>query len=376
MKFENNSCLHHLQIGLLINPVAGLGGELALKGSDHHSWQISTAEQSRAYQRAYQSLKLLQPYKEHLTFLAASGLMGKQLLQELGFEVQTVYEAKLPTHAEDTICAAQALMQQHIDLLLFVGGDGTARDLCTAGVTCPVLGIPAGVKMHSAVFALNPESAAEIIYKLMSGSGVAVEQAEVRDLDELALQQGKVRTQFYGELAIPIDTKLIQQMKCASPETDDLLQQEIAAFVSERLEPDVVYLFGVGSTCAAIMQQLGFNHTLLGFDAILNGHLIGQDLNSTQITELIAQYSCKVILTVTGGQGVLLGRGNQQLSPAILRQISRENLWVVATANKLKNLEGRALVLDTGDADLNQAWRGLIKITTGYEQEQLYYVGQ
>jgi predicted polyphosphate/ATP-dependent NAD kinase len=239
-----------------------------------------------------------------------------------------------------------------------------------------VLGIPAGVKMHSAVFALNPESAAEIIYKLMSGSGVAVEQAEVRDLDELALQQGKVRTQFYGELAIPIDTKLIQQMKCASPETDDLLQQEIAAFVSERLEPDVVYLFGVGSTCAAIMQQLGFNHTLLGFDAILNGHLIGQDLNSTQITELIAQYSCKVILTVTGGQGVLLGRGNQQLSPAILRQISRENLWVVATANKLKNLEGRALVLDTGDADLNQAWRGLIKITTGYEQEQLYYVGQ
>ena len=376
MKSENNSCLHYLHIGLLINPVAGLGGELAFKGSDHQQWQISAAEQSRAYQRCYQSLKLLQPYKDRLTFSCANGLMGKQLLQDLDFEAKVVYQTNLPTQAEDTIRAAQALMQQNIDLLLFVGGDGTARDLCTAGVSCPVLGIPAGVKMHSGVFALNPESAAEIIYKLMSGSGVAVEQAEVRDLDELALQQGKVRAQFYGELSIPIDTKLIQQMKCASPETDELVQHEIAAFVSERLETDVVYLFGVGSTCAAIMQKLGFEHTLLGFDAILNGELIGQDLNSRQIINLISQYPCKVILTVTGGQGVLLGRGNQQLTPAILQQIGRENLWVVATPHKLKSLEGRALVLDTGDASLNKAWCGLIKVTTGYEQEQLYYVGQ
>lgn len=375
MKHENNSCLHPLHIGLLINPIAGLGGELAYKGSDNlvlslHSWQ-----QSRANQRCYQTLKLLQAYAPQLNFYCATALMGQELLTELGFAHQVIYHAATPSQSQDTILAAQALMAQPIDILLFVGGDGTARDLCTAEVTCPVLGIPAGVKMHSGVFALNPESAAEVIIKLITGAGVAVEQAEVRDLDELALQQGKVQAKFYGELSIPVDTKLIQQMKCASPESDELVQTEIAAFVAENLQADVLYLFGVGSTCAAIMQQLGFEHTLLGFDAILNGDLIGQDLNSTQITELIAQYRCKVILTVTGGQGVLLGRGNQQLTPAILQQIGRDNLWVVATPHKLKSLEGRALVLDTGNADLNQAWQGLIKVTTGYEQEQLYYVG-
>ncbi|MCB1673855.1 MAG: ATP-NAD kinase family protein [Pseudomonadales bacterium] len=376
MKHENNSCLHPLHIGLLINPIAGLGGELALKGSDNQQWIVSSAQQSRAYQRAYQSLILLQLYKDKLTFSSANGLMGEQLLKDLEFNTQIVYQTNQPTQATDTIAAAQALMQQKIDLLLFVGGDGTARDLCTAKVNCPVLGIPAGVKMHSGVFALNPESAADIIYKLMSGNGVAVEQAEVRDLDELALQQGKIRTQFYGELSVPIDTKLIQQMKCASPDSDALVQQEIAAFVSERLEDEVLYFFGVGSTCAAIIQQLGFEHTLMGFDAILNGELIAQDVNAQQIKELIARYPCKVILTVTGGQGVLLGRGNQQLTPTILRQIGRDNIWVVATPHKLKSLEGRALVLDTGDAALNKAWQGLIKVTTGYEQEQLYYVGQ
>ena len=376
MKHENNSCLHPLHIGLLINPIAGLGGELAKKGSDCEQWQVSTIEQSRANQRCYQTLKLLQAYKNQLKFSCASDLMGKQILQKLDFEAVSVYQAHFPSHASDTIAAAQALMQYNIDLLLFVGGDGTARDLCTAKVDCPVLGVPAGVKMHSGVFALNPESAADIIYKLMSGSGVAVEQAEVRDLDELALQQGKIRTQFYGELSVPIDTKLIQQMKCASPDSDALVQQEIAAFVSERLEDEVLYFFGVGSTCAAIMQQLGFEHTLMGFDAILNGELIAQDVNAQQIKELIARYPCKVILTVTGGQGVLLGRGNQQLTPTILRQIGRDNIWVVATPHKLKSLEGRALVLDTGDAALNKAWQGLIKVTTGYEQEQLYYVGQ
>jgi len=196
------------------------------------------------------------------------------------------------------------------------------------------------------------------------------------DEDELALQQGKVRAQFYGELTIPVDTKLIQQMKCASPDSDELVQTEIAAFVSESLESDVLYLFGVGSTCGAIMAQLGYEHTLLGFDAVLNGALIGRDLNSESIWALVQHYPSKIILTATGGQGILIGRGNQQLTPQILKYVGRDNLWVVASPNKLQALAGRGLVLDTGDAELNKAWQGLIKVTTGYEQTQLYYVGQ
>ncbi len=375
MKHENNSCLHPLHIGLLINPIAGLGGELAQKGSDNLTISLSSLPQSRANQRCYQTLKLLQMYAPQLHFYCASGLMGQDVLTELGFETQIVYHSPTITQAQDTIWVAQALMAQPIDILLFVGGDGTARNLCEAQVSKPVLGIPAGVKMHSGVFALNPESAAEVIIKLITGAGVAVEQAEVRDLDELALQQGKVQAKFYGELTIPVDTKLIQQMKCASPESDELVQTEIAAFVAENLQADVLYLFGVGSTCAAIMAQLGYEHTLLGFDALLNGELVAKDLDSRAIWQWVQHYPTKIILTATGGQGVLIGRGNQQLTPQVLRHVGRDNLWVVASPQKLQQLQGRALVLDTGDAELNQAWQGLIKVTTGYQQEQLYYVG-
>ncbi len=375
MKHENNSCLHPLHIGLLINPIAGLGGELAQKGSDNLTISLSSLPQSRANQRCYQTLKLLQMYAPQLHFYCATGLMGQDVLTELGFETQIVYHSPTTTQAQDTILVAQALMAQPIDILLFVGGDGTARNLCEAQVSKPVLGIPAGVKMHSGVFALNPESAAEVIIKLITGAGVAVEQAEVRDLDELALQQGKVQAKFYGELTIPVDTKLIQQMKCASPESDELVQTEIAAFVAENLQADVLYLFGVGSTCAAIMAQLGYEHTLLGFDALLNGELVAKDLDSRAIWQWVQHYPTKIILTATGGQGVLIGRGNQQLTPQVLRHVGRDNLWVVASPQKLQQLQGRALVLDTGDAELNQAWQGLIKVTTGYQQEQLYYVG-
>jgi len=375
MKHENNSCLHPLHIGLLINPIAGLGGELAHKGSDHLHLLVESLEQSRANQRCYQTLKLLQMYAPQLHFYCASGLMGEDVLSLAGFKAQVVYQSALNSTAQDTILAATALINQPIDILLFVGGDGTARNLCQAQVNKPVLGLPAGVKMHSGVFALNPESAAEVLIKLMEGAGVAVEQAEVRDLDELALQQGKVKAQFYGELTIPVDTKLIQQMKCASPDSDELVQTEIAAFVCENLEQDVLYLFGVGSTCAAIMAQLGYEHTLLGFDAILNGVLIGRDLNSESIWALVQQYPSKILLTVTGGQGILIGRGNQQLTPQILQHVGRDSLWVVVSPNKLQALGGRGLVLDTGDVELNKAWQGLINVTTGYDQQQLYYVG-
>ena len=228
--------------------------------------------------------------------------------------------------------------------------------------------------MHSGVFAINPESAAELIEKLLTGGGVVIEAAEVRDLDEVALQAGKVQPRFYGELNVPVDTRLVQQIKCASVESDELVQTEIAASVCESLESDVLYLFGVGTTAAAIMRDLGYQHTLLGFDAVLNGELIGEDLDSEAIWTLVQQHPTRIILTATGGQGILIGRGNQQLTPEILRYVGRDSLWVVATPNKLNELAGRALRLDTGDAALNQQWRGLISVTTGYQQRQLYYL--
>ena len=374
MKHENNSCLHPLRIGLLINPMAGLGGARALKGSDSLTSIVLSAMESKAYQRSYQTLKLLQSYAPALTFYCPSGLMGEDVLVACGFVPHVVCDIKQPSTASGTITAVNALIKEGVDLLLFAGGDGTARDLCQANLCLPVLGIPSGVKMHSGVFAINPENAAELIEKLLTGGGVVIEAAEVRDLDEAALQAGKVQPRFYGELNVPVDTRLVQQIKCASVESDELVQTEIAASVCESLEPDVLYLFGVGTTAAAIMANLGYQHTLLGFDAVLNGELIGVDLDSEAIWALVQQHPTRIILTATGGQGILIGRGNQQLTPAVLRYVGRDALWVVATPSKLNDLAGRALRLDTGDAELNQQWRGLISVTTGYQQQQLYYL--
>ena len=380
MKHENHSCLPVLRLGVLVNPKAGLGGPAALKGSDSLPDMALLPADSHAHRRMVATLQALSAQQEaaarqRLQVLTVAGLMGEAAVQEAGLPARVVYHpAMTVTTAADTCAAAQALAAAGAELLLFDGGDGTARDLCRAQLQIPVLGVPAGVKMHSGVFAVNPDSATRLLARLLQGQGVAMQSAEVRDLDEDALRAGKVRPAFYGELLTPFDAQLLQQLKCASPDSDELVQQEIAAWISEQLQPGVSYLFGPGTTAAAVLAAQGYAHTLLGFDALRDGELVGRDLDSAAIAQLAAQGPLRIVLTATGGQGMLLGRGNQQLTPALLRQVGRAALWVVATPRKLRELAGRPLRLDTGDAALDAEWAGLVAVTTGYDQQQLYYL--
>lgn len=368
-----------LRVGLLINPYAGLGGPLALKGSDHVGDELRQAAdllvqqgQSRAQARCATFLAATQGLPLH--WISVSGAMGQSSLT--GFQAEIIhFQASTPSTAEDTQRAAALLLQAGLDMLLFVGGDGTARDLCSViGAQIPVLGIPAGVKMHSGVFAINPQTAADLLRSLCAGEFVAMELAEVRDIDELALAGGRVRARHFGDMRVPVSDSHVQQVKCSGREDEGLVQAEIAAGIVEMMQPGQHYALGAGTTVAAVMAALQLSNTLLGFDIVCDGRCIASDVSAAELEQWAARVELTVIITPTGGQGSLIGRGNQQLSPVLLHHLGRERIWVLATRSKLSALAGRPLRLDTGDAELDRAWSGWWSIHSGYQQQLLYAV--
>lgn len=367
---------HLFRIGLVINPLAGLGGQAALKGSDGVAeTALAMGVEPRAQERVRQALEVLRPLGDRLFFLAAPGPMGAALLGDMGFAHEVVGELEgAGTAAQDTRRIGLQLVERGVDLLLFAGGDGTARDLCDslpAGQL--VLGIPAGVKIHSGVYAVNPRAAGELVSLLVQGDLVRLGDADVRDIDEDAFRQGHVRTRHYGELAVPVEGRFVQQVKQGGREVETLVLDDIAGWLQE--EQDEGWILGPGSTTHGLLQAMGLEGTLLGVDVLRHGKLILRDATERQLWDLLAEgYSWRILVTAIGGQGHILGRGNQQLSPRVIRAVGLDNLYVVATKSKLRTLEGRPFLVDTGDAELDQALTGLRRVLSGYREEMLYPV--
>lgn len=381
-----------LRIGFFANPYAGLGGPQALKGSDElakNLSQQSASFESRSFQRAAQFFTALQEIND-IEWVCERGAMGlaglRNALPAQTFDtlkVSTIdQEFVLPTKADDSRALCRALSEAHIDLLLFVGGDGTARDVCVSvAKELPVLGIPAGVKMHSGVFAISPSAAAEVVRAMALGELVSVANEQVRDIDETAFQQGIVRSRHFGEMLVPQALQFVQSVKQGGVEVDELVLLDIAHEIEERIadaQDNTLFIFAPGSTTHFIQQHLQMDGTLLGID-VSDGHtLLDKDVSAERLQQMLEQHSGPVILILTaiGGQGHILGRGNQQLTPNILRRIGRENLWVVATKAKLLGLASRPLICDSNDAALDAAWQGLIPVITGFHDTVLYRVGQ
>lgn len=363
------------RLGLLINPLAGLGGSVALKGSDGTAEQaLALGAEPKAELRTLQALDVLKGLPVEI--ITYPGEMGENAARLAGFNPRVVGSITAgKTTAQDTEAAAVALTEQGIDLLLFAGGDGTARNICAVlPEGCPVLGVPAGVKIHSGVYAVTPKAAGEIVAMLVKGELVTLGEQEVRDIDEDAFRQGQVRARYYGELSVPQEHRYLQHVKNGGKESEELVLADMAAEVIERMEPNVRYIMGSGSTVQAIMDELGLENTLLGVDVIEDQQLIARDCTAQQLLELTQDYPAKIILTVIGGQGHILGRGNQQLSPALIERIGKDNLWVVATKTKLAQLEGRPLIVDSGSPVLDKALAGLIPVITGYRDAVLYRI--
>lgn len=370
----------YFRIGLVVNPWAGIGGPAGLRGSDGaeiRDQAVARGAVPLAGERAGRCLAVLAHAGLSCEWLCWGGAMGADAIRAAGLVPHLVGQpAGEPSTSADTVAAARALLDAGIDLLLFAGGDGTARDVCDAvGQRVPVLGIPAGVKMYSGVFAVSPEAAAEIVARLVRGEAVSVEQAEVRDIDEEAFRHDRVQSRWYGELRVPGVRGYVQHVKCGGKEAEPLARQEIAAGIAEDMEEGVLYLVGTGTTPKAVLAELGLAGSLLGIDAVLDRQRVAADLDARALDRLLDAYPrVKLVVTVTGGQGFLFGRGNQQLSARVLARIGVDNMLIVATRTKLDELAGRPLLVDTGDRELDHRLAGLRTVVTGYRRQVLYRV--
>ena len=370
-----------LRIGLLVNPFAGIGGAVGLKGSDGADIRdeaLARGAKPRAVDRAHRALAVLAAGRCEVQVYCWEGAMGSAALAGLELPVEIVGRpASEPTTAADTAQAARDLAACEPDVLVFAGGDGTARDILDAvGDRVAVLGIPSGVKMHSAVYAVSPEAAGELLLRLATAGLVNVELREVRDIDEDAFRQGVVKARFYGELLTPEEGHFLQRTKVGGVESEALVAAEIAADIAESMLPGRIYLIGSGSTTAAIMEELGLPNTLLGVDAICDGEVLAADASEADLLAVLDEQGkpAEIIVTAIGGQGHIFGRGNQQFSPEVIRRVGLDNITVVAGKGKIRALEGQPLLVDTNDPELDRALCGYRKVVTGYRDAILYPV--
>ena len=363
------------KVGVIINPVAGLGGRVGLKGSDGAEIQHQALElggRSESFERTLQALRMLSQTSDSLEFFTYPGEMGETAVREAGLNpvvsgaIQTGH-----TTPEDTVRAAKDMAARQVDLILFAGGDGTARNIYSAiGQSIPVLGIPAGVKMHSGVYAVNPEAAGRAVVQYLGASLLETREAEVMDLDEEAYRQGRVSARLYGYMQVPANRKCIQNVKVRS-QSESTTLMGISQDVVNNMEPDRIYIIGPGTTTRSIMERLGLDNTLIGVDVVRNGELVTSDVSERRLWELIKDQSATVIVTAIGGQGHIFGRGNQQLSPRILKELGRENIQIVATKDKLLAIPKKTLLVDTGDSQLNQSLSGFTKVVTGFMESTM-----
>lgn len=371
-----------LRFGLIVNPVAGLGARTALKGSDDADVQRLARERGgspRGAARGERALRRMGAAVQRVRWLTWGGAMGEALLQHLGVSCEVLGHPQEPPRADDTRRAARAMAAAGADLIVFCGGDGTARDLLEAvGAGLPVLGVPAGVKMHSGVFAATPEAAGAVLAALAEGGLVQATVTDVRDLDEAALREGRIAPAFYGEMSVPALGGFLQHTKEGGRENEALAQEEIAAEITERVRAAPgLYVLGPGSTLLAVKRALGMTPTLLGVDVLDAAEQIGRDVDAPWLERHLvdAGRPATLVLSFTRTQGFLLGRGNLQLSPALLRHLGRDRLWVVGTRTKLLSLGGRPLLMDTDDAALDAEWAGLVEIIAGYDDRLWYRIG-
>ena len=347
-------------IGFIVNPVAGMGGAVGLKGTDGKgilNQAIALGAKPIASQRAETFLTQLSPAKEHLKLIVGAGNMGQSQAEKCGFSFKVVGESKKETSSEDTQAIAKGIVAAGVDLLVFCGGDGTTRDILKAvDLKVPVLGVPTGVKMHSAIFAVSPQAAARVVATFLWG-GLPLREAEVMDVDEQEFRQGHLSAELYGFLLSPYEPHLIQGNKMASPITESEVENQaaIAININEEMKPDTIYIIGPGTTTRTIGDLLDQKKTLLGVDLFQDKKIIAKDVGEKQILRAIDGKAARIIVTPIGGQGFIFGRGNQQISAKVIRQVGLDNIVVAATNGKLDRLE--SLRVDTGDAKLDEQFR-------------------
>lgn len=363
------------KLGLLINPVAGMGGSVGLKGTDHMVEEaIRRGAKPRANDRVRQALKELLEIKNELEIVTCPGDMGEDTAKSMGFRTTVLHTGGrrslkdlFDSSRTDTIVLSKAMEEAGVDLLLFAGGDGTARDIYEGvGTELPALGIPAGVKIHSPVYAKNPQSAGDLAKLWLTGKVTKTAEQEVLDIDEELYRQEIINTRLYGYLSVPLEHVFTQNRKAPTPLSETASIESIAHEIVEHMEEDTYYLIGAGTTTRGVMQMLGLKNTLIGVDLIRNKELVANDIYGDKIFDFIKGKKTKLIVTVTGGQGFLFGRGNQQITPEVIREIGKENIIILATKAKIAEFHHQPFLVDTPDEELNKELCGYYRVITAY----------
>lgn len=364
------------KIGLIVNPVAGMGGSVGLKGTDGRMYrtaiELGAEPVTPARTRVFLShLK----HEDELFLLAAPGKMGGDVARDAGINFATVSSLPGETTSADDTRRIGLEMSEKVDLLVFVGGDGTARDIYdTVGLKTPVIGVPSGVKMFGSVFAVNAIAAAEIVDAFIDGN-TSISEKEVLDINEEAYREGRLESRLYGYLKVPEVMGLVQSGKETTipSESSQENQAEIARYIIEGMIGDTLYLLGAGTTTTAIAEGLNIKKTLLGVDAVYNNKLVAENLNEKRILEMLKRYpKAKIIISPIGGNAFIFGRGNQEFSPAVLKLVEKEDIFVVATRDKINRVT--CLRVDTNDAEVDRRLKGYMKIVTHYNEEVIMKV--
>jgi predicted polyphosphate/ATP-dependent NAD kinase len=362
-------------VGLIVNPVAGMGGSVGLKGTDGDMYKkaLKLGAEPVTPVRTRDLLAHIKR-KDQLTLLVAPGRMGEQYVEAFDVALKVVGETGVETSARDTKRLASEMLEWGAELLIFVGGDGTARDVYDAiDSRLPVVAVPAGVKVFSSVFAVSARAAAEMVDAFLEGADLTDE--EVLDIDEDAFREDRLASRLYGYLVVPEVRRYLQPGKAASSVSRSSAEskQEIAADVIENMDPEALYLLGPGTTLKTITDEMGLPKTLLGVDAVHAGELVGYDLNEKGILSLFERYEKrKIIVTPIGGNGFIFGRGSKQFTPEVIGQVGRKNIIVVGTREKLSRLD--CLRVDTGDLEVDEMLRGYLTVKVGYKEGMMVKV--
>ncbi|WP_336245005.1 ATP-NAD kinase family protein [Paeniglutamicibacter quisquiliarum] len=372
------STLGSWTVGLVVNPVAGLGGPAGLSGSDGEGIQAEAIRRGslpRSADRVGRMLRELSRREVPIRLVVPAGPMGEDAARRAGWIPDIVIAAPATaTTAADTTAVAAALLESNVNVIVFAGGDGTARDVMDGiGPDTVVLGIPAGVKMHSGVFARSPEAAAGILADAVRGSG-RTSVAEVVDIDEDARRRGILGSRLFGRVNVLGSSKQMQGGKIGSQAAPREVLGGIAFEVGQRLDPKAMVLLGPGTTVAAVALSWGLKSTLLGIDVVHDGKVISTNCSASELRSVTSGYPLQAIVSPIGGQGFLLGRGNQQLDETLLTRLTGERLIVVCTPEKLGSLGGGPFWIDTPDPELSLALAGPRRVIIGRRQEAVIHL--
>ena len=368
-----------MRLGLVVNPIAGMGGRLAFKGSDDVALVAAARERGEAAvapARATEALRRLTALGGDVEVLAYAGAMGEDEARSAQLAPTVLGSTSRVTTAQDTRTAAAAMAERGVDLLLFAGGDGTAVDVLQAiGDRIPVLGIPAGVKMHSAVFAVNPRSAGELAASLAQDGVRSVRPAEVMDVDEALLRAGSVSARLHGFLNVPDARQHLQSAKARSLGSEAAAQDAIAHHLIDQV-----------LRAGHLADRSGHDHrrhpgaARTREDFAWRGRRSRRPLPDRRRRRAIPAGTAEdpgwagIVVTPVGGQGFLFGRGNQQFSARVIEQVDRGRIVVVSTEAKIARLRGAPLRVDTGDPGLDASLAGYTRVVVGYNREIVYPV--